>query len=119
MLGDTLTITHDAQSRVLSKINQDNFTSQYLLRTATEEFRINVRHATESAKPGAVPLERHNIEYIHTVFSTLTLPEYKQIVSATIRGSRGDDPAVIGKTAKALIGFLSDANVSKLIAWES
>lgn len=119
MLGDTITITRNAVANVLVKINQDNFTSQYLLRTATEEFRLNVRHSTESAKAGAIPFERHNIEYIHTVFATSTVPEVKQIASVTMRCQRGDDPAQMLLTAKAIIAYCSDSNLGKLIAWES
>jgi len=119
MLGDTITITRNAVANVLAKINQDNFTSQYMLRTSTEEFLLNVRHNTESAKLGVKPFDRHNIEYIHTTFATATVPEVKQISSVTIRCPRGDDPNAALLTAKALMAWCTDANLTKLIAWES
>lgn len=119
MLGETITITHNTVARVLPRINQDNFAATYQLRTATEEFRVNVRHATESAKAGVVPFERHNFEFIHTTFATATTVEVKQIASFTARCLRGDDPGAALLTAKAMIAWLSDANVTKLIAWES
>lgn len=119
MLGDTITITRNAVANVLVKINQDNYTSIYLLRTATEEFRLNVRHAVETAKAGVTPLERHNIEYIHTTFATTTLDERKEIATFTMRSPRASDPAEAVKTAKALTAWLTDANLAKLGAWES
>lgn len=119
MLGDSITITHNAVARVLSKTNQDNYSSEYLLRTATEEFRLYVRHATETAKAGIVPFERHNIEYVHTTFATLTLPEQQQRATFTVRCRRGDDPAAALLSSKGLIAWLTDVNVTKLIAWES
>jgi hypothetical protein len=119
LLGETLTITHNSVARVLPRINQDNFQGLYQLRTTTEEFRVVVKHSTESSKPGVMPLERHYIEYTHSVFATLTVPEFKQVSSVTIRCARGDDPDAAVKTAKALNTWLTDANVAKLIAWES
>lgn len=119
MLGDTISITHNAVARVLSKINQDNYSTEYMLRTSTEEFRIYVRHAVETAKAGIVPFERHNIEYIHTTFPTATVALLEERVAFTIRCKRMGDPAEALKTAKALQGFLTDANLTKLIAWES
>lgn len=119
MIGDTITLTHNSVSRVLSKLREENFSSFYQLRTATDEFVINVRHSTETAKPGTVPFERHNIELKHTLFATPTTFEVVNVVSTTIRARRGSDPAATLLDAKALMGWLSDANIGKLVAWES
>lgn len=119
MLGDTITLTYNAVSTILSKINQDNYSSEYLKRTSTEEFRLRVRHSLESAKAGLVPFDRHNIELTHTVFATPTVVEIVDITSTTIRSRKSTDPAVTLLTAKASIGYLTDANLTKLIAWES
>lgn len=121
MLGDTITITHNAIARALSKINQDNYSSEYMLRTATEEFRLAVRHSLESvAKTSALPpFERHNLELRVTTFATATTPETTNIFSVVIRSRRGTDPAATLLTAKAAVAWFTDPNISKLIAWES
>jgi len=119
MLGDTISLTHNAIARVLSKINQDNYSSEYLLRTATDEYRLTVKHSTESAKPGFMPFERHSIEFRVTTFATLTVPEVINVISVVIRAKKGSDPAATLLTAKAQLAWLTDANVTKLIAWES
>nr|UJQ85733.1 MAG: putative coat protein [Leviviridae sp.] len=121
MLGDTITVTHNAVSRVLSKINQDNYSARYRLQTATDEFLIDVRHSTESLPKGSAlqPIERHNIEFRVTTFATATVPELVQIYSATVRTRRGSDPAAALLAAKALTAWQTDANLTKLIAWES
>jgi hypothetical protein len=119
MLGDTISITHNAVARVLSKINQDNYSAKYLLRTTTDEFVVNVRHSTESSKPGVIPYDRHNFEFSHTVFATPTTLEQTRIASHTIRCRRSDDPAAALLAAKAEVAWLTDANLTKLIAWES
>lgn len=119
MIGDSITLTHNAVSKTLNKISEANFTSLYQLRTATDEFVLTVRHSTETAKAGATPFERHNVELKHTVYATPTAFEVVNVASQTIRCKRGSDPAASLLDAKALIGWLSDANISKLIAWES
>jgi hypothetical protein len=119
MLGDTISLTYNAVAKVLSKINQDAYSAVYLLRSSTEEFRLNVRHITESAKAGVVPFERHSFELTHTVFATPTTLEVIDITSFAARCKRGSDPAVSLLTAKASVAWLTDANIAKLIAWES
>lgn len=119
MLGETISIIRDGVTVVLPRLNQDNFTSLYQTRNGTEEFRVIVRHATETAKAGIVPFERHNIEFIHVTFATPTTLEREERSTFTIRNRRSDDPEVAKKSAKALLGFLTDANLAKLIAWES
>lgn len=119
MLGDTITVTYNSVATVLSKINQDKYSAEYLKRTATDEFRLLVRHSTESAKPGVVPFERHNFELTRTVFATPTVAEIKDISSHTVRTKRGSDPATAQLTALAATGWLTGANLTKLIAWES
>jgi hypothetical protein len=119
MLGDTITLTHNAVSRVLSKINQDNFSGEYLLTTSTDEYRLRVRHTYDSAPAGKVPFQRHTIEFSVTTFATPTVLEIVQIAQYTIRTRKGTDPASALLAAKALTGWMSDANTAKLIAWES
>lgn len=119
MYGDTITITHNAVARILVKINQDNYSSEYLLRNATDEFLLKFKHSIESAKSGVVPFERHLVEYAHTTFATATELEKKEISSILVRCRRGGDPALALQTAKALVAFGTDPNLTKLIAWES
>nr|UOL48991.1 MAG: putative coat protein [Leviviridae sp.] len=119
MLGDTITITHNAVSRVLSKINQDNYSGEYLLRTATDEFRVRVRHSVDNAPKGTVAFDRHNIDLSVTTFATPTTVEEVQTANYTVRTRKSSNPANALLAAKALNGWLTDANVTKLIAWES
>lgn len=121
MLGDTITLTHNSVARVLSKINQDNYSSEYLLRTSTNEYRLNVRHGQESVakNSGVAPFERHNIELRVTTFATTTAPQIEHVVSTVVRTRKGSDPADALLAAKAAVAWMSDANLTKLIAWES
>nr|UJQ85520.1 MAG: putative coat protein [Leviviridae sp.] len=118
--SDPTTITISTVGKTLNKINQDNFGSEYLYRSSTEEVRLRIRHQNESAKVGVTPFERHNLEMIHTVFAVApAVVNTERRYSFTARVKRGDDPASALASAKGLIGFLTDANVTKAIGWES
>jgi hypothetical protein len=116
---DPIVVTRNAIANNLPRINNDNFQSVYLKDTALESLQVNIRHSNESAKAGVVALERHNFELVHTTYATTTVPARKEIVSFTVRRQKGDDPADALLTAKAVIAFLTDANITKLVAWES
>lgn len=119
MLGESITLTYNSVAQVLSRLNNDNFASIYQKRTATEEFRLVVRHLVESAKQGGVPFERHIFELTHTIFATPTAFEVVDVTTFTTRNRKAADPAVSLLAAKATTGWLTDANIAKLIAWES
>ena len=52
MFADPQTLTVNAVAKALKKINQDGYSSEYLLRTSTEEFRLNLRNTTYMDKIG-------------------------------------------------------------------
>lgn len=122
MFGDTLTMTLGGlggTARVLKKINQDNYASEYLERTSTDELRCKIRHTVESAKAGTDPLERHNVELTRVIFGTAPDPDEKQVVSLTIRNSNDADAGALSNLVTA-IGYFADAtNNAKLQGWES
>lgn len=118
MFSDPIAVTRNAVAQNLGRVNQDNFSSIYLKDTATESFVVNIRHQDETAKAGAVPLKRHNLEFVHTTLATPTSFQKKEIVSVTIRHQKGDDPNEALLTAKAVLAFLTDANLTRIIAGE-
>jgi hypothetical protein len=119
MLGESIALTHNSVSKSVSRINNDLYSGEYLLRTATEELLLTTKHIKESPRKGELPFERHLIELKVTTFATLTVAETTHVVTFTVRTRRGSDPADALKAAKALLGWTTDANVTKLIAWES
>lgn len=123
MLGDTITFMvggSGGTARTLSKINQDNFSAEYLYRSSTEEIRVQIRHSKESLKAGyTYPIERHNIVVTQTVFATATELEKYRSNSFTIRARANDDPALVTDVGEGLTNFLTSANLVKLSNWES
>lgn len=121
MLGDTLTFTLNGPggtAKVLSKINQDKYSSEYLLRESNQEFRARFRHTNTVSKTG-VGTDRHNVELTQTIFATSTSPAIVRKAYAVTNVQVGDDLALNTDLAQALVYWLTEANILKLSGWES
>lgn len=122
MYGDSITINlggSGGTARVLNKINQDNYSAEYLDRISTDEVRMRVRHSKESAKGDALPLDRHNVVVTQTVFATSTDPEYVREFYFVFRASPSDTEADVIDVAEGLAEWTVNANLVKLLGWES
>lgn len=119
MLGDTITISRNAVNKVLSKINQDQYASEYYLKEALVEFRLKVKHSKDKVSAGKLPRDRHVITFTETVYATSTTPEVVRQSSATIVGTYSDTAVDQQYDASGLFGYLTAANIVKLINWES
>lgn len=75
--GATATITINAVAKVLNRINQDNYGSEFYLRETLVAYRMKIRHSKVKATV-AVPYEqdRHNVEFTVTTFATATAIEH-------------------------------------------
>jgi hypothetical protein len=74
--GATLTITINAVAKVLNRINQDNYGSEFFLRETLVSYRVKIRHSKVKAtadKP--YESDRHNVELTVTTFATATTPQ--------------------------------------------
>jgi imidazole glycerol phosphate synthase subunit HisF len=115
MLGDTLTVTLPVGgAKVLNKINQDGYTSEYFLKGTLSEYRAKVRHST--ATSGGVTRERHNVEFTEKVYATATVAEYVRKVYLVFENVPNDvdDDNVLGFVALFDAAFVED-----LVGWES
>lgn len=118
MIGDTLTVTYNSVAKTLSKINQDSYSSEYLNRSATEEFRVKIQNSNESTRAGVRPFERHRVELTRTEFDAVNGDRTFQ-ASIVIRLQKGTNPDTAELTALALCGMLNAAFVDKVTNWES
>lgn len=92
MLANTLTVTINSVAKILVRVNQDNFGSQYQLKTATESLILKIRNSTE--KSGGYNYDRHNLEVSYLIYATAVAAEQHYTASSTFRcRSVGSDPA--------------------------
>lgn len=123
MFADPAPLTVNTVAKNLVRINQDKYSSEYLLRSTTDEFRLNIRNSTYLDKKRGVMIDRHNVELIHTVFpvapATLSCVRKTYVV---IENQQGDTLTESTHVAAALFSYLtasSNANIGKLLNFES
>jgi hypothetical protein len=118
--GATITVTVNAVAKVLNRINQDNYGSEYYLRSSTDEFRMKIRHSKESPQADGRVFDRHNVELTHVVYATPTVPELKRIASSTFRVLSTDDLVAAGYLTAAFIDYVDGGTVqADLLTWQS
>lgn len=120
MLGDTLTFTVNSVAKALVKINQDKYSSEYVLREADGIWTANVRHTTYKDKASGDTIDRHNVELIHVIHPVAPATVGKTHKSYLVfELPRSDVSALPNQQVVGFVGFFSAANVTKLINYES
>jgi hypothetical protein len=121
MFASTVTITINSVDKVLNRINDGDYSSEYYLRTSTDSFRLKLRNSTYTDKLRAGrKIDRHNIEFVHTTFAVA--PATVDIVRKYYSVLENDTSDVIADDAKFAAGisaFQTEANFLKLLNWES
>jgi hypothetical protein len=118
--GATITVTVNAVAKVLNRINQDNYGSEYYLRSSTDEYRMKIRHSKENPLADGRQFDRHNVELTHTIFATPTTLEIKRIASSTFRVLGTDDLTQAGYLTAAFVDYVDGGTVqSDLLTWQS
>jgi hypothetical protein len=120
MFADPAVVTINAVAKNLVRINQDKYSSEYMLRTTTDEFRLNLRNTSYLDKKRGVKIDRHNAELIHTVFpvAPATLSTVRKVY-AVIENQQGDTLTDPRNVALGLFAYLNSANIDKLMNLES
>jgi len=117
MLANTLTVTIDSVAKVLVRVNQDQFSSQYQLKTALESLVLKVRNTTE--KQSGFVYDRHNVELSYLIYATVDDSEKHYVVSQTFKNrSVGGDPAYLAKCVAGL-ATLVNAQSTSIVGGES
>lgn len=120
MFADTITITINAVAKVLNRVNQDGYSSEYLLRETLGEFSLKLRNTKYTDKTRGVRVDRHNIELVETVYAvapatTTTIRKYYSI----LENDATDLTVSSAKFAGGAVAFQTEANYTKLLNWES
>jgi hypothetical protein len=121
MFADTLTFSVNSVDKVLTRINQDGYSSEYFLRESDGQYSLFIRNSRilDKKRPG-VGIDQHNVELIHTLF-----PDVAGGVSTirrsfwTLQNQQGDTLVDPKYDAAALLAFISaGTNIAKMQNFE-
>lgn len=118
---DTITITINAVARVLTRVRDDGYSSEYRLRIAgTDEFRMFIRNTSYTDKTTKREVDRHAVEFQHTVLpvAPATVPTVRKIYTV-LENQQLDTLIDPVKMAVGALAFLTEANLTKIINFES
>lgn len=116
--NNSISVVLGENTYVLSKINQDNFGSRYYSYEGTFELTANIRHSQEALQADGTRFDRHNVELIHTVFPTDTVPGKTRVSYIIIRNLRSDDHDEVADDARGLLDFVGSTNtLNQLLGW--
>jgi len=121
MFSDPLVVTINAVAKNLIRINQDGYSSEYLLREPTGEYRVRIRNSTYTDKTrGGRKVERHNIELVYTIYpvAPAVFPTIRKDYRV-FEQDTGDDSALMAKVVAGLSTLLTEANAVKMLNFES
>jgi len=120
--GSTITVTVNAVAKVLNRINQDSYGSEYLLRESLQEFRVKIRHSQVKANVtlGTVARDRHNFELTQTVFSTVTDKEIIRKTYSVYECPYNDNLTTMGYLTAAFLAYSASGTVqADLLTWQN
>jgi len=112
MLANTLTLTVNSVAKVLTRINQDNYGSEYRLTSASERITLKIRHTSPTS--GGVKFDQHNVLVEWTQIPASPALPLTLTASTTLRGQVGTDPAQLDSLSDAL-GVLVAANLATIV----
>jgi len=120
MLGNTLTLPQAGGDKVLIKINQDGYSSEYLLRETLGEYRARIRHTKVGANAQHdYVADRHNFEVVQTIFAAGDVPEYERKFYFVIETKPGDVATALADAVADLMILSTNAFLVSLNGWES
>lgn len=118
MYPNTITITiATGVDRILQRVNQDNFGSEYQYSDASEAISMKIRHSTDSVDGDNLTMKRHNVFFERIIYPTATTLLKKFSYTATLRHDKFSDPAVSAGIAKGVNAWLAaGTNLTDLAA---
>jgi len=121
MFSDTLTITINGVGKTLTRINQDGYSSEYLLAGTADSYRLRLRNSPGVDKArGGKATNVHNVEFIQEIYpvAPATVSTIRKVYTV-FQHDNGDDLTAVAKFVTGLLAFQTEANSTKLINWES
>lgn len=123
MLGDTISVTFNTVAKTLNRVRQDGYAAEYFLddrATSNRTFAMNVKHTIPAARGGDG--ESHLVRLDVDQYDSASPYEFLRRTSAWIAirtDSNTQDQAEAENAAEAVVDFLSDATITKVVGRES
>lgn len=119
MLGNTLVLPQAGGDITLVKINQDQYSSEYLFRNAASQYRARIRHTKTAAKADKPAYDRHNFEVVQTIFAAGEVAEYERKFYFVLEHLPQDTSVALADAVADLAILTANAFLVSLIGWES
>lgn len=123
MFADPAVVTINGAPKSLTRVNQDQYSSEYVLREALGDYRLNIRNSSRTDKKTGKVTERHNIELIHTIYpvapSTIGTVRKAYLVIENQQGDTLVDPMYEASGLCVFLTASSSANITKMLNFES
>jgi len=118
--ANTIVVAVNAVNKTLKRINQDKYSTEYYLRESDQEYTVNIRHTRENPGKDGTQFDRHNVEFIHTIFATESTPAFTRVQYIVTRNTRADDYATVAYDITGLADLVkASGNIADLLAWVS
>nr|APG77048.1 hypothetical protein [Beihai levi-like virus 5] len=120
MIGETITLTVDSVAKVLNRINQDGYASEYLLREANGEYQMLVRN-TRGSKPDSsgIVRDRHNVKVTRIIYGASGSPNITTVINFTVDNDVVSDDTDVINLSNAVTAWADGTIVGKLLGNES
>jgi hypothetical protein len=119
MLGNTLTLPQVGGNIVLTKVNQDQYSSEYLFRSSLSKYVAKIRHTKTNASATRPSYDRHNFEVVQTIFKAGDVDEYERKFYFVYEVLPSDTSVDLGDAVADLAILTADAFLVSLSNWES
>lgn len=108
MFPSTITITiATGQDRILNRVNQDNFGSEYQNIGSADSSTLKIRHSTEGVNADGVKMRRSNVFFEHVKYPTLTDPKKTFSSTVTLRSDPYSAPSLVSDITKGVNAWLA------------
>lgn len=102
MFPATITLTVNAVAKILNRVNQDSYGSEYQLADVSDAWNLKIRHSIDAKDGDGLVMKRHNVFVEHVVYPTATTLMKKDTFTVTIRHDQYQAPLSVTDIAKAV-----------------
>lgn len=117
MLGSTFVLGLASGSKTLPLVNQDGYSASYYLRESLQQYEVTVRHS--KVNRDGVSYDRHNVQAVITIFATATVPESKRTAYFIMEQLSSDTNVELMDALSDWAIASTNANLVKILGWES